>query len=100
MSGESAPSNAPAMFPREPQHVGKFECLMRLGQGGMATVGGFLYWFPSWAVKRVIDDAIPQRNLMLLLSWCAAMTVAPGEVPHHCRTLATFLAKSSKPTET
>jgi ATP-binding cassette subfamily B protein len=32
---------------------------------------------PSWAVKRVIDDAIPQRNLMLLLSWCGAMIVAP-----------------------
>jgi ATP-binding cassette, subfamily B, bacterial len=32
---------------------------------------------PSWAVKRVIDDAIPHRDLKLLLLWCAAMTVGP-----------------------
>ena len=39
MSAESAPSSAaPALFPREPRRVGKFDFLMRLGQGGMATV--------------------------------------------------------------
>jgi serine/threonine protein kinase len=39
MSADSAPmSAAPALFPREPRRVGKFDFLMRLGQGGMATV--------------------------------------------------------------
>ncbi len=39
MSADSALSSAaPALFPREPRRVGKFDFLMRLGQGGMATV--------------------------------------------------------------
>ncbi len=39
MSADSAPSSAvPTLFPRELQRVGKFDFLMRLGQGGMATV--------------------------------------------------------------
>ena len=38
MSGDPALSRAPSLLPREPRRVGRFEFLMRLGQGGMATV--------------------------------------------------------------
>jgi len=38
MSGDPATSRPNSLFPREPRRVGKFEFLMRLGQGGMATV--------------------------------------------------------------
>jgi len=39
--------------------------------------GAILSLVPSWAVKQVIDVAIPQRDVTLLLLTCAAMMAGP-----------------------
>src|SRR6185436_21092072 len=41
------------------------------------AIGAGLNLAPAWFVKRIVDDAIPRRDVGLLLTYCAAMVAGP-----------------------